>query len=53
MGSTIAIFVWVPFVVIAILTLLYAFWDKIEGKEYVVSPDVLARESIEEEIRRR
>ncbi len=52
MDSTIAIFVWVPFVIIAILTLLYAFWDKIEGKEYAVTSDVLAHESIEKELGR-
>lgn len=50
MAALLWAFIIVPFVGILALTLVFAFWDKITGKEYVVTDEILRHEVVTEEV---
>jgi len=50
MAALLWAFIIVPFVGILALTLVFAFWDKITGKEYVITDEILKHEVAPEEI---
>ncbi len=50
MATLLWAFIIVPFVGILALTLVFAFWDKITGKEYIVTDEILKHDVTPEEI---
>ena len=50
MAALLWAFIIVPFVGILALTLVFAFWDKITGTEYVITDEILKHEVAPEEI---